>query len=423
MNVIEKLDACEILDSRGNPTVEVTVTLKSGACGRAAVPSGASTGSREALELRDKDPKRYLGKGVQKAVEHVMHQIAQEITGLPADDQVRVDAALLALDGTPNKKVLGANAILGVSLAVAKAAAADLKIPLFRYLGGLQARELPLPMMNILNGGAHADNGLDFQEFMIIPVGADRFSESLRIGVEVFHALKGVLKKASYTTAVGDEGGFAPAVKSHEEALELILRGITEAGYRPGEDVLLALDVAASEFCKEGRYHLQSEGTVLSTDEMIAYYQRLIDRFPIVSIEDGLTENDWKGWHRMTEALGKKIQLVGDDLFVTDEQTLERGIQGRVGNAILIKLNQVGTLTETLNTIERARRAGYGAIVSHRSGETEDVTIADLAVGSGAGQIKTGSLSRSDRMAKYNQLLRIEKILGKSAVFRPDLFS
>ena len=423
MSVINKLDACEILDSRGNPTIEVCVTLKSGTSGRAAVPSGASTGSREALELRDKDPRRYLGKGVLKALDNVVHQIGPKIMGLPANDQVRIDETLLALDGTPNKEVLGANAMLGVSLAVAKTAAADLEIPLFRYLGGLQARELPLPMMNIINGGAHADNGLDFQEFMIIPVGGKHFSESLRIGVEVFHALKGVLKKAGYTTAVGDEGGFAPAVKSHEEALELILHGITAAGYRPKEDVLLALDVAASEFYKEGRYHLRSEGATLTTEEMIAYYRRLIERFPIVSIEDGLTEDDWKGWSQMTEQLGEKIQLVGDDLFVTDEQTLERGIQEGVGNAILIKLNQVGTLTETLNTIERAKRAGYGTIVSHRSGETEDTTIADLAVGAGAGQIKTGSLSRSDRMAKYNQLLRIEKVLGKSAIFRPDRYS
>jgi len=423
MSVIEKLDACEILDSRGNPTIEVVATLKSGASGRAAVPSGASTGSREALELRDQDPKRYLGKGVLQAVSHVHEKIAPALIGLPAEDQVRLDETLLALDGTANKSVLGANAILGVSLAIAKASAVDLGLPLFRYLGGVQARELPLPMMNIINGGAHADNGLDIQEFMILPVGGACFSESLRIGVEVFHALKKVLKKAGYTTAVGDEGGFAPAIKSHEEALELILQGIESAGYQAGEDVLLGLDAAASEFCKEGRYHLASEGATLSTEEMIAYYRHLIERFPIVSIEDGLTENDWIGWAKMTEALGKKVQLVGDDLFVTDAPTLARGIQEGVGNAILIKLNQVGTLTETLNTILHAKQAGYGTVVSHRSGETEDATIADLAVGSGAGQIKTGSLSRSDRMAKYNQLLRIEKALGESAVFHPERFA
>ncbi len=423
MSAITGLSAIEILDSRGNPTVEVEVRLHSGAHATAAVPSGASTGSREALELRDKDPKRYCGKGVLKAVKHVELKIAPKIMGLPAEDQVLIDEMLLALDGTENKKVLGANAILGVSLAVAKAAAEEQGVSLFRYLGGAQARELPLPMMNIINGGAHADNGLDFQEFMIIPVGGFSFSESLRIGVEVFHALKKVLKKEGYTTAVGDEGGFAPAVKSHEEALELILRGIEIAGYRPKKDVVLALDVAASEFYKKKKYHLASEGTAFSAKDMIAYYGRLADRFPIVSIEDGIAEGDWKGWTQMTEQLGHRLQLVGDDLFVTDEKTLERGIKSGAANAILIKVNQIGTLTETLNTINLAKRSGYATVISHRSGETEDVTISDLAVGTGAGQIKTGSLSRTDRTAKYNQLLRIEKQLGKSARFRPDQFS
>lgn len=422
MSVITELSAIEILDSRGNPTVEVEVGLDSGAMGRAAVPSGASTGSREALELRDHDPKRYLGKGVLKAVANVHEKIAPELMGMPAEDQVLIDEILLALDGTANKKNLGANAMLGVSLAVAKAAAEEQQVPLFRYLGGLQARDLPLPMMNIINGGAHADNGLDFQEFMIIPVGGETFCESLRIGVEVFHALKKVLAKEGYTTAVGDEGGFAPAVKTHEEALELIIRGIETAGYRPKDDVLLALDVAASEFYKDNAYHMASEGAPLSTKDMIAYYVKLLDRFPIVSIEDGITEGDWEGWQALTAELGHRTQLVGDDLFVTDEATLSRGIEQGAANAILIKLNQIGTLTETLNTIHRAKEAGYGTVISHRSGETEDATIADLAVGTGAGQIKTGSLSRTDRTAKYNQLLRIERFLGKGARFNPGLF-
>ncbi len=423
MSVITAMRAIEILDSRGNPTVEVEVCLRSGAIGVASVPSGASTGSREALELRDNDPKRYLGKGVLRAVWHVEKKIAPKLIGLPAEEQCLIDETLITLDGTENKGALGANAMLGVSLAVAKAAAAEQNVPFFRYLGGIQARELPLPMMNIINGGAHADNGLDFQEFMIIPVGGSTFSESLRIGVEVFHSLKKVLGKEGYTTAVGDEGGFAPAVKSHEEALELIIRGIETAGYRPKEDVLLALDVAASEFYKKKKYYLASEGTELTAKEMISYYGRLADRFPIVSIEDGIAEGDWTGWKLMTEALGHRLQLVGDDLFVTNEKILERGIQEKAGNAILIKLNQIGTLTETLNTIQSAKRAGFGTIISHRSGETEDVSITDLAVGVGAGQIKTGSLSRTDRTAKYNQLLRIEKILGQSACFRPHQFS
>ncbi len=423
MSTILDINALEILDSRGNPTIEVSVHLASGVVGRAAVPSGASTGSREALELRDQDPKRYGGKGVLKAIENIEEKIFPELIDLPADDQVLIDETMLALDGTANKQVLGANAILGVSLAVAKAAAAEMGLSLFRYLGGIQATTLPLPMMNIINGGAHADNGLDFQEFMIIPVGGTTFSESLQIGVEVFHALKGVLKKEGYTTAVGDEGGFAPGVKSHEEALELIIAAITLAGYRPKDDVALALDSAASEFYKEGKYHLSSEGKSLSASEMTAYYGRLVDRFPIVSIEDGLTEDDWEGWRHLTEQLGNRVQLVGDDLFVTDEKTLARGIKEGVGNAILIKLNQIGTLTETLRTIALAHRSGYRAVVSHRSGETADTTIADLAVGSGAGQIKTGSLSRTDRTAKYNQLLRIEKELGQSASYYPKLFS
>ncbi|MFQ5580595.1 MAG: phosphopyruvate hydratase [Nitrospiria bacterium] len=417
MSEIIDVHAREILDSRGNPTIEVEVFLESGAIGRAAVPSGASTGSREALELRDRNPKRYLGKGVLKAVAHVHERILPEIIGLLAEEQAALDKTLLMLDGTANKKKLGANAILGVSLAAAHAAAGELGIPLYRYIGGLQARELPVPLMNILNGGAHADNGLDFQEFMILPVGGHSFSESLRMGVEIFHALKTVLKKASYTTAVGDEGGFAPAVASHHQALELIMKGIKKAGYQPGRDVLLALDSAASEFHQKGKYHLQAEGKSLSSNEMIDYYEALIDQFPIVSIEDGLAENDWKGWEKMTERLGQHVQLVGDDLFVTDEKTLEKGIQKGAANSILIKLNQIGTLTETLNTIERAKQSGYGTIISHRSGETEDTTIADLAVGTGAGQIKTGSLSRTDRTAKYNQLLRIEENLGDASVF------
>ena len=422
MSAITELRAIEILDSRGNPTVEVEVGLESGATGRAAVPSGASTGSREALELRDQDPKRYLGKGVLKAVANVHEKIAPALIGLPAENQVLIDDTMLALDGTENKKNLGANAILGVSLAVAKAAAAEQGVPLFRYLGGAQARDLPLPMMNIINGGAHADNGLDFQEFMIIPVGGQSFSDSLRIGVEVFHALKKVLTVEGYATAVGDEGGFAPAVKTHEEALELIIRGIESAGYRPKDDVLLALDVAASEFCKDHTYRMASGDAPLSAKDMIAYYEKLLDRFPIVSIEDGITEGDWEGWQALTAALGHRTQLVGDDLFVTDEATLLHGIQEGAANAILIKLNQIGTLTETLNTIRCAKAAGYATVISHRSGETEDATIADLAVATGAGQIKTGSLSRTDRTAKYNQLLRIEHFLGKGARFNPNLF-
>jgi enolase len=418
MSKIKDLFAREILDSRGNPTVEVEVQLVSGVVGRASVPSGASTGEREAIELRDNDAKRYGGKGVSKAVQNVIGKIRPEMIGRLAEDQEGLDTALIALDGTPNKEVLGANAILGVSLANAKAAALELKRPLYRYLGGAAARELPVPLMNIVNGGMHADNGLDFQEFMIVPAGAASFSESLRMGVEIFHALKKILKEAGLSTAVGDEGGFAPAVKSHQEALELIMQAIEKAGYRPKEQVLLALDAAASSFYQDGKYQLRLEGKSLSADEMIGYYEQLINRFPIVSIEDGLSENDFSGWQEMTRRLGKKVQLVGDDLFVTNVTCLQKGISEKFGNAILIKLNQIGTLTETLRTIECAQEASFGTIISHRSGETEDTTIADLAVAVGAGQIKTGSLSRTDRVAKYNQLLRIEGALGGNAIFR-----
>ena len=420
MSDIAKVVAREILDSRSNPTIEVEVVLRSGAVGRAAVPSGASTGAREALELRDGDPKRYFGRGVRHAVERVMVPIAQVAVGRPAADQVGLDRAVIALDGTPNKRGLGANAMLGVSLATAAAAANDAGIPLYRHIGNLCGNPppiLPTPMMNILNGGAHADSGLDFQEFMIIPVGANYFCDALRIGAEIFHALKGILKKRGHSTAVGDEGGFAPAIPSHQQALEAIVDAIAAAGYVVGRDVLLALDVAASGFYRDGKYHLKSEGRSLSAAEMIADYTDLVDRFPIVSIEDGLAEEDWDGWRKMTERLGSRIQLVGDDIFVTDEARIARGIRQRVANAVLIKPNQVGTLTETLDAIRCAREAGYGTVISHRSGETEDTFIADLAVGTGAGQIKCGSLSRTDRMAKYNQLLRIEENLAHAARF------
>ncbi len=417
MSAITNLHAREILDSRGNPTIEVEVRLSSGAFGRASVPSGASTGEREAIELRDNNPKRYCGKGVLSAVKNVTQKIAPAIIGKEAKDQAALDETLIALDGTPNKGVLGANAILGVSLANAKAAASEANLPLYRYLGGPSACTLPVPMMNIINGGMHADNGLDFQEFMIIPAGASSFSESLRMGTEIFHALKNVLKKAGYTTAVGDEGGFAPAVRSHQEALELILNAVVAAGYTPKKEVLLAIDVAASSFCKDGKYHLASEKKVYSSDEMVAYYARLISAFPIVSIEDGLSENDFAGWKEMTKQLGNKVQLVGDDLFVTNEACLRQGITDHLANAILIKLNQIGTLTETRKTIACAKAANFKTIVSHRSGETEDAVIADLAVGVSSGQIKTGSLSRTDRVAKYNQLLRIEEELGGHAMF------
>lgn len=420
MSEIINVQAREILDSRGNPTIEVEVTLDSGILGRASVPSGASTGSREAVELRDKDPKRFLGKGVLKAVKNVNTEINRELTGFEATEQVLVDNLLVELDGSKNKSKLGANAIMGVSLAVARAAAADLELPLFQYIGGVNARELPVPMMNVLNGGAHADNNVDVQEFMIMPVGADCFSTALRMGAEIFHHLKAVLKKRNYNTAVGDEGGFAPDLESSEEALDLILEAVRKAGYRAGKDILLALDVAASEFASKNKYTLAGEKkSPLSSDEMIDYIARLVEKYPaIISVEDGLAENDWSGWKRLTERLSGKTQIVGDDIFVTNSKILAKGIKEKIGNSILIKVNQIGTLTETLETVEMAKQAGYTTIISHRSGETEDTSIADIAVAVNAGQIKTGSLSRTDRVAKYNQLLRIEEMLGGAAVFR-----
>ena len=418
MSTIQSIVPRMILDSRGNPTVEVDVHLASGACGRAAVPSGASTGVREALELRDGDKRRWMGKGVSKAVSSITKTLAPKLRGMNVFDQYAIDSTMIALDGTKGKSRLGANAILGVSLAVARAAATERNQSLFRYIGGLNACELPVPMMNIINGGAHADNGMDIQEFMIMPVGAKSFSEALRMGTEVFHHLKALLKSRGLSTAVGDEGGFAPSVGSHEEALELIVQAIKKAGYQAGKDIVLALDAAASEFCHKNTYTLKSQGqTRLSSSEMITYYETLVKRFPIVSIEDGLNEDDWKGWKSLTAQLGDRVQLVGDDLFVTNAQYLSRGIREGAGNAILIKLNQIGTLTETIEAVTLAKRAGFGVIVSHRSGETEDVTIADLAVALNTGQIKTGSLSRTDRLAKYNQLLRIEEELGRSARF------
>lgn len=414
---IRKVLAREILDSRGNPTVEVDVLLTDGSIGRAAVPSGASTGTHEALELRD-GKKRYNGKGVVRAVEHVNRLIAPKLRGRDASRQEDIDRMLLDLDGTPNKRRLGANAILGVSLAVAKAAAAAAKVPLFRYLGGSRATTLPVPMMNILNGGAHADSSVDLQEFMVIPVGARSFADGLRMGVETFHALKGVLKEKGYSTAVGDEGGFAPNLQSNEEAVEVILTAIERAGYEPGRQIGLALDAAASEFCTEGEYVFRkSDGSRRSSAAMVEYYRDWVDRYPILSIEDGLSEDDWDGWGTLSRELRKKVQLVGDDLFVTNPQRLQRGIDAGVANSILIKLNQIGTLTETLETIECAKRAGYTTVISHRSGETEDATIADLAVAVNAGQIKTGSACRGERTAKYNQLLRIEEMLGPRAVY------
>jgi enolase len=419
MSEIIDIYAREILDSRGNPTVEVEVYLESGVMGRAAVPSGASTGEREALELRDGDKNRYLGKGVLKAVKHVNEIIAEALIGWEASDQTGIDRKLLELDGTDFKSNLGANALLGVSLAVAKAAAEEAGLPLYQYLGGANAKELPLPMMNIINGGAHADNNVDFQEFMIMPVGATCFAEALRMGAEIFHALKKVLKDKGCNTSVGDEGGFAPNLKSNEEALEVIMQAIKAAGYKAGDDVMLALDVAASEFFKDGKYHLEAEQQPIKTpSELIEFYADLVDRYPIISIEDGMAENDWAGWQLLTERLGGRIQLVGDDLFVTNTKILKEGIQKGIANSILIKVNQIGTLTETLDAIEMAKRAGYTCIISHRSGETEDTTIADLAVATNAGQIKTGSLSRTDRVCKYNQLLRIEDELGEVAEFR-----
>jgi enolase len=416
MSTITGVFAREILDSRGNPTVEVEIQLESGAFGRAAVPSGASTGKREAVELRDGDDQRYRGKGVQQAVRNVEETIAPEIDGMEATEQAAVDQALLELDGTPNKSALGANAILGVSLAVARAAADDVGLPLYAYLGGVGGRLLPVPLMNVINGGAHADNGLDFQEFMLVPAGAEDFSSALRTGVEIFHVLRGLLHERGLSTGVGDEGGFAPALASTTAALDLLVLAIERAGYRPGDDVMLALDVAASEFGGEGgTYRLRRENVTRSSDELIAMYESLGDRYPIVSIEDGLGEDDWGGWSALTHRLGGRLQLVGDDLFVTNPAIIQQGIRTGLANAVLVKVNQVGTLTETLQAIELAKRAGYGTIISHRSGETEDTFVADLAVAVNAGQIKTGSLSRGERTAKYNQLLRIQEELGHAA--------
>ena len=406
----------EILDSRGNPTVEVEVMLDSGAMGRAAVPSGASTGAFEAVEKRDGGD-RYMGRGVESAVEAVNGELFDALSGLDADDQSKIDTIMCDLDGTPNKATLGANAILGVSLAVAKAAAMDAGLPLYRYVGGVDARSLPVPMMNIVNGGAHADNPIDIQEFMIMPVRAENFREGLRMGAEVFHTLRGALKDAGHNTNVGDEGGFAPMLNSADEAMSFVMRAIEAAGYRPGEDIFLALDPASTEFYKDGNYHLDGEGRVLDSGEMTAYYQDLVDRYPIISIEDGMAEDDWAGWDALTQAIGDRVQLVGDDLFVTNPVRLAQGIEKGVANAILVKVNQIGTLSETLEAVEMAHKASYRAVMSHRSGETEDVTIADLAVATNCGQIKTGSLARSDRLAKYNQLLRIEEALGPQALY------
>ncbi|MCX7071495.1 MAG: phosphopyruvate hydratase [Gammaproteobacteria bacterium] len=417
MSEIVRVLAREIIDSRGNPTVEAEVFLESGFSGRAASPSGASTGTREAVELRDGDKKRYFGKGVLKAVKHAETEIAKAAIGRDAQDQVGLDEALIKLDGTENKSRLGANAILAVSLATAHAAAAENDQPLFRHLGGLQADTLPVPMMNVINGGAHADNNIDIQEFMILPVGASSFSEAMRTGAEIFHTLKKVLHGRKLNTAVGDEGGFAPNLESNEAALAVLMEAISAAGYKPGVDVFLGLDVASSEFFKKGKYHLEGEGKQFSADQFTDYLAGLVDRYPIISIEDGCAEGDWKGWGLLTEKLGSKVQLVGDDLFVTNTKILAEGIIRGIANSILIKPNQIGTLTETLAAIRMATDAGYSAVVSHRSGETEDATIADIAVGTAATQIKTGSLCRSDRMAKYNQLLRIERMLGSRAKY------
>ena len=417
MSAIADILAREILDSRGNPTVEVDVVLQSGAHGRAAVPSGASTGAHEAVELRDGDKARYGGKGVKKAVAFAQGEILAAVKGMDATAQVRLDEALIDLDGTPNKARLGANAILGVSLAAAKAAAAELGVPLYRSVGGVFARTLPVPMMNIINGGKHADNPIDIQEFMIQPVGAASLADAVRMGSEVFQALKKRLHDAGHNTNVGDEGGFAPNLKSADEALSFIVASIEKAGYRPGEDIVLCLDPASTEFFENGRYELKGEGKSLTSAEMVAYYADLATRYPIVSIEDGLAEDDWDGWKLMTERMGDKVQLVGDDLFVTNPERLKRGIAANTANSILVKVNQIGTLTETLEAVETAHRAGYTAVMSHRSGETEDATIADLAVATNCGQIKTGSLARSDRTAKYNQLIRIEQELGAAARF------
>ena len=416
MGEIIDIIAREVLDSRGNPTVEVEVILDSGLAGSAIVPSGASTGKREALELRDGDKKKFHGKGVQKAVGNIVGEIASRLRGMDSFDQALVDKTMIELDGTENKSKLGANAILGVSMAVCHASANELNVPLYRYIGGCNAKELPVPMMNIMNGGAHADNNLDIQEFMIMPAGVNSFASALRAGAEIFQTLKTILKKQGLNTAVGDEGGFAPNLGSNEEALTIIMQAITESGYKPGKDVLLALDVASSEFFDKGKY--QFEGRKLSAAEMVDYYEALLGKYPILSIEDGLAENDWNGWKLLTERLGNKVQLVGDDLFVTNTKILSEGIRKNIANSILIKLNQIGTVTETLDAIEMAKKARYTAVISHRSGETEDTTIADLAVACNTGFIKTGSLSRSERIAKYNRLLRIEEELGITAVYK-----
>lgn len=418
MSIITDVFAREILDSRGNPTVEVDVLLEDGSMGRAAVPSGASTGEHEAVELRDGDASRYLGKGVQKAVEHVDGAIADALVGMDASDQRQIDMILLALDGTENKSNLGANALLGASMAVAKAAAEFHGLPLFQYLGGVRASMLPTPLLNILNGGRHADNNVDIQEFMIMPIGAESFSEALRMGTETYHALKGVLKGKGLNTSIGDEGGFAPSLSSNEQALDVILEAIEKAGYKAGTDIVLALDVAASEMVKDGSYVMyKSTQEKKSTDQMVEWYAKLVEQYPIASIEDGMGENDWTGWKALTDAIGDKVQLVGDDLFVTNTSFLAKGIAEGVANSILVKVNQIGTLTETMDAVALAQRFGYSAILSHRSGETEDTTIADLAVALGAGQIKTGAPCRTDRVAKYNQLLRIEQILGDAAEY------
>lgn len=418
MTTIVDVYAREIIDSRGNPTVEVEVYLEGGAIGRAAVPSGASTGAFEAVELRDGDKSRYLGKGVQTAVNNVNEIIAEQLIGMDAFNQVEIDKLLIELDGTPNKAKLGANAILGVSLAVARAAAEQLDIPLYRYIGGANAKMLPVPMMNIINGGEHADNTVDIQEFMVMPVGASSFKEALRMCAEIFHNLKAVLSGKGYSTAVGDEGGFAPDLKTNEEAIEVILEAVEKAGYKPGQDIRIAIDAAATElYGEDGNYHFPGEGVVRTPEELVEYYVNLADKYPIISLEDGLAEDDWEGWKMLTDRLGDRIQLVGDDLFVTNTERLKKGIELKTANSILIKVNQIGTLTETIDSVQMANRAGYTAVISHRSGETEDTTIADLVVAMNAGQIKTGAPSRSDRVAKYNQLLRIEDDLGDDAIY------
>ena len=419
MSEIIGVQARQILDSRGNPTLEVDVMLESGAMGRAAVPSGASTGSREAVELRDGNMKVFMGKGVQKAVKNVNSKITAEIVGIEVTEQVLMDRLMIEMDGSSNKSKLGANATLGVSLAVAQAASNELDLPLFQYIGGSNAKELPVPMMNVLNGGMHADNNVDIQEFMIVPVGAKSFSAALQMGVEIFHHLKGVLKKGGFNTSVGDEGGFAPDLQSNEQAIEVLIKAVKSAGYAIGKDILIALDVAASELYLKNKYTLAAENNAkLSSSQMIDYLSDLAAKFPIISIEDGLAEDDWSGWKKLTEKLGDRVQIVGDDLFVTNTKILTKGIEKGIGNSILIKVNQIGTLTETLDAVEMAKRAGYTAVISHRSGETEDTSIADISVAVNAGQIKTGSLCRTDRTAKYNQLLRIEEILGDTAIYR-----